>query len=99
MLGCRVVYFKAICGFLNCHLVLIDHVGQFTAFGELHGVVGAFAFGAGRDGIRKRLLLLGSRSCLRLYVTARMCRDLGDFLLVMTRSFDLRVIGSIGWLV
>ena len=70
MLGCGIVDLEAICGFFNCHLVLIDQVDQFSAFGRLDGVVASLVFGERRDRIRKRLRFLCSRSGLRLDVAA-----------------------------
>ena len=72
MLGCGVVNLKAICGFFDGHLVLIDHIDQLEALVGLDGVVASLAFGERRNRIRKRFLfrLLGSRCCLRLDITA-----------------------------
>ena len=70
MLGCGVVDLKAICGFFNSHLVLIDHIDQLEALVGLDGVVASLALGERRDRIRKRFRLLGGRCCLRLDITA-----------------------------
>ena len=88
MLGCRVVDFKAICGFFNSHLVLIDHVDQLLALVRLDGVVASLGLGERRDRIRKRFRLLGSRSCLRLDIAACCMRRVGDFLFMTMRSLD-----------
>ena len=93
MLGCRVVDFKAICGFFNSHLVLIDHIDQLLALVGLDGVVASLGLGERRDRIRKRFRLLGSRSCLRLDIAACCMRRVGDFLFLTTRSLDLLVSG------
>ena len=54
MLGCGVVNLKAVCGFFDGHLVLIDHVDQLLALVGLDGVVATLAFEERRDRIRKR---------------------------------------------
>ena len=92
VLGCGVVYLEAICGFLNSHLVLIDHIDQLEALVGLDGVVASLALGERRNRIRKRFRLLGSRCCLRLDVTAHGSWQVGDFLFLTTRSLD--IIGS-----
>ena len=91
VLGCGVVDLKAICGFFNSHLVLIDHIDQLEALVGLDGVVASLALGERRDRIRKTFRLLGSRCCLRLDVTAHGSREVGDFLFLTTRSLDLLV--------
>ena len=72
-------------------MVAVDHGDQFIALGRLNSIVASLVFGDRRDRIiRKRFCLLGSRSCLVLDVTARSSRQVRDFLLLKTRSCNLR---------
>ena len=70
MLRCGVVYLEAIGCLLNCHLILIDEVNQFTALGRLDGIVASLGFGERRNGVIKMFRLLSCRSCLRLTFAA-----------------------------
>jgi len=55
VLRCGVVNLKAICCFLDCHLILIDHIDQLAALGGFNGIVASLALGERRGGVRKML--------------------------------------------
>lgn len=70
MLGSRVVDFEAAGSFLDCHLVLVDHLDQFLAFARFNGVVASFGLGERRERKRERFRLLCSSCRLRLEIAA-----------------------------
>ena len=70
VLGRGVVDTQAICGFLNCHLVLIDHGDQLASLRGFNGVVAPLALGEGRCGLRQVLRLLSGRGRLGLTFAA-----------------------------
>ena len=74
---------QAICGFLNCHLVAIDHGDQFPSLRGFDSVVAAFALGERRDArVRKALRLDGGRSRLGLTLATGGSRHVRDFILL-----------------
>jgi len=79
----RVVDAQAICGFLNCHLVLIDHGDQFASLRGFHSVVAAFALAElSNNWVRKVLRLDDGRCRLGLTLAAGGSRHVRDLLFV-----------------
>ena len=76
--GGGIIDTQAICGLLNCHLVLIDHGDQLASLRGFNGVVAPLALREGRSGLRQVLRLLSGRGRLGLAFAAGGSRHFRD---------------------